>query len=94
MATLAVSNLSLVYDANSSFTDAGTVKEIWRLASGIGVSGDTIVCTPNRIRLVQSCFGGLATHNISGAGVTAVTLTLVSGTATGSAWDFCIEGIS
>ncbi len=97
MASVNTSNINLVLDFNSPLTDAGYVKEIWRVASG-QANGDTAVITPKRIRLILSCSSGIATHDLSnlatGAGATNVTLTLQQGTVTAGQFDVTLTGLS
>lgn len=93
MATIATSQATLIIDPNSELAIGGPYEqEIWRIASGAGVTGDTIVVTPLRIKRIYTAVGPVA-NALSASGASNVTLTLLVGTATTSAFDVTITGI-
>lgn len=78
MASIAVSNATLV-NFNQSFQEIdGFPVECWRLAAG-SAPGDTIVITPSRFRVVKAVLSGQG-HNLpaisSGGLASNVTITI------------------
>jgi hypothetical protein len=78
MATIAVSNATLVSYQQSVLEMDGFPVENWRLAAG-SAPGDTIVITPNRFKLIKAVLSGQG-HNLpaisSGGLASNVTITI------------------
>lgn len=100
MASVATSNITalarlITNNQGSSLNIGNQAMQCFRIASG-QTAGDTAVLQDPNVPIIQSCVGP-GSHNISGTGVTAVTVTLgaVIGTtitSTIGACDFWVLG--